>query len=128
MTPEGKVKKLVDSLLKNHLSYKHKPVMNGMGERALDYHVCHVGLYAGIETKDEGKNPTPQQTIIMRKVVAAGGSLFLIRGERCPDLIELHLWLKKPTVGFVSTAAAQWLKEKESELLHDRSGDSQHEE
>lgn len=128
MTPEGKVKKLVDSLLKNHGAYKHKPVQNGMGEPALDYHVGHQGYYASVETKAEGENPMPRQTITMKKVVASGGSLFLIRGERCPDLIELHLWLKKPAAGFVSTAATQWLKEKANEPCDDRSGDAQHEE
>ncbi len=109
MTPEGKVKSAVDDALRKAGAYKHKPVMNGMGEPALDYHVCHRGIYASIETKDKGKHPTPRQTRTMRNVIASGGSVFLIDSAESNDMAQLRGWLVYPIPGFVSLAALEWL-------------------
>jgi hypothetical protein len=96
MTPEGVVKKAVDISLKAAGAYWHKPVMNGMGAPALDYHVCHRGYYAGIETKAKGKLPTPRQIRTMREIIKAGGSIFLIDEVGGPDHQELIKWLINP--------------------------------
>ena len=101
----------MDESLAAAKAYKHKPVGNGMGERALDYHVGHQGFYAAIETKDEGKHPTTLQTRTMRRVVDAGNSLFLIDKVNGFDHAELINWLKYPCAGYVSCAATKWLEE-----------------
>lgn len=122
MTPEGKVKAGVDKALDAHAAYKHKPVQNGMGEPALDYHGCHRGLYLGIETKAVGGKPTPRQQRTMRKIVAAGGSLFLIDHGSSTDYAQLVGWLLNPVPGFISASARTYIHESRD----DRPGDSEH--
>ncbi len=129
MTPEGKVKHEVDLQLALYLAYRHKPVQNGMGEPALDYHGCHKGLYLGIETKRRGEGPTKRQVRTMRKIKAAGGSVFLIMGLEGADMAQLIGWLINPVPGFISTAAACYLsaKEEPDESRNDRHGDPESE-
>ncbi len=113
MTPEGKVKLAVDKVLVSAKAYKHKPVMNGMGAPALDYHVCHRGVYAGIETKARDKKPTVRQIRTMKDVVAAGGAVFLIDSDDGKDFSQLQGWLLQPIPGFVSNLAHRALNSKE---------------
>jgi hypothetical protein len=115
MTPEGRVKLAVDKVLVGAKAYKHKPVMNGMGAPALDYHVCHRGIYAAIETKAGDKWPTPRQTRTMRDVVAAGGAVFLIRANDGSDFAQLMGWLMNPVPGFISETARSWLAKKDDD-------------
>lgn len=113
MTPEGKVKAAVDKVLTHAGAYKHKPVGNGMGAPALDYHVCHHGMYAAIETKAGDKWPTVRQTRTMREVIKAGGSVFLIRFCDGADYAQLMGWLLNPVPGYVSETARSWLAKEE---------------
>jgi hypothetical protein len=113
VTPEGRVKLAVDKALVSAKAYKHKPVMNGMGAPALDYHVCHRGIYAAIETKSPAGDPTVRQTRTMRDVIAAGGSLFLIRTETSTDFGQLVGWLMNPVPGFISQSAREWIARKD---------------
>lgn len=123
MTPEGKVKAAVDDKLRRLKAYYHKPVMNGMGAPALDYHVGQHGYYAGIETKEKGKHPTPRQTKTMRDLIAAGNSVFLIDQISGGDMEELVKWLTFPRPGFISTSAIDWLKRNAIESRDDRHRD-----
>lgn len=111
MTPEGRVKAAVDKVLAHWKAYKHKPVGNGMGAPALDYHVGHRGYYAAIETKDLGKHPTPRQTRTMHDVRDAGNSLFLIDAANGLDIAELINWLQHPVAGYTSCSAQKWLND-----------------
>jgi len=117
MTPEGKVKKAIDELLKLYKVYKHKPVTNGLGESALDYHVCHRGLYAGIEAKKPGGDPTKRQIITMKNIARAGGAVFLIdeAGTISRDFYQLVGWLIAPTAGFLSLSAKRHITGDTSE-------------
>lgn len=90
MTPEGKVKQDVKALLKKHGAYWHMPVQNGMGDPALDFHVCHRGRYLGIETKRPGGVLTPRQEQTRRRIEAAGGTVLVIDGT---NLEALEFWL-----------------------------------
>lgn len=92
MTPEGRVKAQVDALLKQHEAYYLKPVQNGMGAPALDYHGSHQGVAFVIETKAPGKAPTARQLNTLRRIAASGAACFLIDG----DLTELSNWLTFP--------------------------------
>ncbi len=95
MTPEGRVKALIDRVLKEqHDTYYHKPVQNGMGAPTLDYVGCSAGRYFVVEAKAPGKLPTARQNDTMAKVVAAGGVAFVVDGEE--SLYELRLWLADP--------------------------------
>lgn len=102
VTPEGKVKAAIDKLLKQHHAYYLKPVQNGMGAAAVDYHGVHQGFGFVIEAKAPGKEPTPRQINTLRAHAAAGGACFFVSG----DLTELSNWLTFPFPGYQS----QWLK------------------
>lgn len=101
------------------------PVQNGMGEPALDFHVCHAGFYAAIETKAPGKKPTPRQMQTIRKVVASGGSVFVIDSEQGPDMAALIMWLAFPTAGVRSYSVIDLLEDND-ESRNDRLGDREH--
>jgi hypothetical protein len=119
MTPEGKVKAQVDAALRHFGAYKHKPVQNGMGEPALDYHGCFKGFYVGIETKAKGGKPTPRQQRTMREIAAAGGSLFLIDRTDGDDIAQLIGWLMNPIPGFTSATARTYLNESRDDRHRD---------
>lgn len=93
MTPEGKVKDAVKTMLKNHGAYYHMPVMNGMGAPTLDFIGCHVGLFFAIETKAPGKLPTPRQHMTITTMEKAGAKVFVIDGAK--GLEELGNWLRE---------------------------------
>lgn len=92
-TPEGKVKAHVKTILKMLKAYWHMPVQNGMGQPALDFHVClpivvtqemvgtRIGVYVGIETKAPGKHLTPRQEQTARAIRDSGGKVFLIDSD-----------------------------------------------
>ena len=86
MTPEGRVKAMVDRELSRFLKlYKFKPVQNGMGAPGLDYYCCINGQFVAIETKVPGKNLTPRQETTKRAIEAAGGLVFVIRTKDDAD-------------------------------------------
>lgn len=116
-TPEGQTKRKIDRALAEKKAYWHKPVQNGLGAPALDYHVCHFGFYAAIEAKAPGKKPTPRQLNTMSAVIKAGGSVFLIDRHDGADMAELIWWLASPKMNFVSTNAELLLK---IDLLQDQ--------
>jgi hypothetical protein len=96
MTPEGKVKEQIKKLLKKYGAYWHMPVQNGMGSPALDFHVCHRGLYLGIEAKAPGKTMTDRQVLTAKEISDAGGIVFTCDGT---NLVNLELWLMEAGSG-----------------------------
>lgn len=102
------------------------PVQNGMGEPALDFHVCHEGLYASIETKAPGKHPTPRQINTIKKVRFAKGSVFLIDSDLSLDYSALRGWLKQPFADFASPSVLIELEHAANESRNDRLGNPQH--
>lgn len=132
MTPEGKVKDAVKKLLREHGAYWHMPVQNGMGSPALDFHVCHNGRYAGIETKAKGKHATERQLRTMREMRRAGGSVFLIDDPVGQDMAALISWLTMQShMRVVSPSVysdAEYKLENYDESRDDRSGDDEHKE
>jgi hypothetical protein len=91
MTPEGKIKAKVDAVLKRHGVYYLKPVQMGMGKPGLDYHCIHHGHGFAIETKAEGKYPTPRQNRTIKDIQDAGGSAWVISND--PGVAGLDTWL-----------------------------------
>ena len=91
MTPEGRIKAKVDALLKKYSVYYLKPVQNGMGAPALDYHCILNGCGFCIETKAPGKTLTPRQMETTRRIVRAGGVVWEISADEHID--QLEAWL-----------------------------------
>jgi hypothetical protein len=83
MTPEGKVKAKVNKILKAHGEniYSYMPVKSRFGAKTIDYLICAYGCYIGIETKAPDKNPTALQHEHIRRIVASGGTVFVIDGD-----------------------------------------------
>lgn len=101
------------------------PVQNGMGEPALDFHTCHRGFYAAIETKAPGKKPTPRQMQTIRMVRSSGGSIFVIDNTNGADMAALIMWLSFPRPETLSPTVIQLLGEP-NESRDDRFGDAEH--
>jgi len=96
MTPEGKVKKAVKTVLAmfGEDIDGFWPVPNGIGESHLDYVGCCRGWFFSVETKAPGKKPTPRQVFRIGTVHKAGGKAFVIDGTAKTDTIEdLAEWL-----------------------------------
>jgi hypothetical protein len=111
VTPEGQVKSRIDAVLAEFEAYRHKPVQNGMGKPALDYHVCHRGMYAAIEAKAPGGKMTRRQCETASDVLNAGGSVFLVDAAEGPGMWELYAWLANPQGGALGMYTAQHMAE-----------------
>lgn len=94
MTPEGKIKDKVKSILSKHPHYAFMPVQTGWGARTLDFLVCVKGRFLAIETKAPGKELTLQQVAIATRITANGGVVFKIDGSE-ESYQELTQWLEK---------------------------------
>ena len=103
MTPEGRVKKLVDVVLEkvsNVLEetdqelYIQKPVPTGYGKRnTLDFHLCLAGHFIAIETKAPGEWLTPMQRQTCRTFYRAGATVWIVS---TPEGIDaFRRWIEK---------------------------------
>jgi hypothetical protein len=94
MTPEGKVKQVINSVLACYPeSYVFMSVPFGYGPSTLDYLVCHYGRFVAIEAKKPGGIPTDRQDQILAQIQIAGGRTFVVDG---PDkLAPLSLYLEQ---------------------------------
>jgi hypothetical protein len=91
-TPEGRIKELVDAVLKSSGAWYFKPVSNGMGVHGIpDYVGIHRGRGFTIETKRPGGCLTMLQERQTKLIEAAGGKWFLCDG----DLTEITEWLNE---------------------------------
>lgn len=91
MTPEGKVKKKVKALLKEHGAWSFAPVSGGMGVHGIpDYIACHRGVFLGIECKAPGKSGhvTALQKMQLAAIEKAGGLSMVVADE--PDFYILN--------------------------------------
>ena len=80
MTPEGKVKSRVKSVLTKRGAWWYCPVSNGMGAPSLDFLCAIKGNMFGIETKAPGRKPTPRQRLTMRSMMDKDIPCFVIDG------------------------------------------------
>jgi len=98
MTPEGKVKKKVKEVLREHEAYFFMPVQNGMGMPSLDFIGCHRGFAYAIETKAPKKRLTPRQEGTRRVMEASGMKVFVIDDSTTEAVAELIKWLDSHTI------------------------------
>jgi hypothetical protein len=95
MTPEGKVKRDINKMLKQFEPklWWHMPVQNGMGKPCLDYHCCIWGQYFAIEAKAPGEPLTERQKITKAEIEAAEGVVFEVDGPI--GIEEVRSWLSE---------------------------------
>ena len=95
MTPEGKIKKRLTEMLKQHGVWYFFPAANGMGKAGIPDVVCIVeGYFVGIECKaDETKKPTTLQLMCGREIREAGGYWFLVYDDY--SIAEVQKWIQK---------------------------------
>lgn len=92
MTPEGKVKAAVKSVLERYTGLYHfMPVPYGIGESSLDFIICFRGVFIAVETKVPGKSMTARQNIQAGRIAAAGGAVFEIASQT--DVDRFAAWL-----------------------------------
>jgi hypothetical protein len=83
MTPEGRVKKMVNKALDalGEDCYRFMPVQSGFGRVGLDYFNCIKGRFVAIETKAPGKTLTPLQETTKTEIERAGGIVLVVWDE-----------------------------------------------
>lgn len=106
MTPEGKIKSEVKTLLHSYgimpakdaalftpacRGWYFMPVSNGMGVTGIPDFIGHFrGSFFAVETKTKGKKPTALQQHQLNAISISGAKSFVIDG----DLEELKSWLE----------------------------------
>jgi len=106
MTPEGKVKNLVEKFLKTNgliklgsavaagtTGFYWMPVPYGYGVSYLDFIGHYKGRLFGIETKVPSKNPTPRQQQMIDATEKTGAKAFVVRCSE--DLQALRAWFRE---------------------------------
>lgn len=96
MTPEGKTKQIIKSLLDQYQDnlYYFMPVQNGYGAATLDFLGCFHGFAFAIEAKTLGKKPTPRQLGTIEDMTKAGMAVFVIDSGTSDEMDRLERWLK----------------------------------
>ena len=94
MTPEGKIKKKLDTMLKSKRSVWYFPPQAGPFGRSgvPDRIACAAGKLIGIEVKaDRTKKPTALQQQCMDKIEGAGGKCFLVYDQETINKVEEYI-------------------------------------
>jgi hypothetical protein len=94
VTPEGKIKKLVKSMLQEFHApvqvdgfsvselYEWWPVPGGFGSSSLDCIIGYRGCMIAVETKAPGEKPTPRQNFTIAQIKGAGCISFVVDSEQ----------------------------------------------
>jgi hypothetical protein len=111
MTPEGRVKKLVNEYLSTLRApfsgvdiYVEMPVPSGYGKSGLDYTICLWGHFVAIETKAPDEWLTPRQRTRALEILGAGGTVFVINGP--VGLQAFSDWVTRCRKSFAATAGS----------------------
>lgn len=93
MTPEGKIKKKLTTMLKKHKVWYFPPQAGAFGSAGIpDIIACYHGQFIGIECKaDAKKKPTALQQQCMDKIEAAGGACFVVYDVETIATVEAYL-------------------------------------
>ena len=86
-TPEGKIKRKLDKMLKEEGIWYYNPQAGPFGRAGIPDKIAIIsGRFIGIECKaDKTKKPTALQIKAMKEIEMAGGKCFLVYDE---DTIE----------------------------------------
>ena len=89
MTPEGKVKARVKSILTSLGAWYAMPLGTAFGKRGVpDFLVCHRGKFFSIETKAGKGKTTALQEYVMARIREAGGVTLIINEHNVESLPE----------------------------------------
>jgi hypothetical protein len=90
LTPEGKVKRSVTTLLKEHGVWYFFPANNGFGKAGIpDIIAIMKGTFVGIEVKaDATKKPTALQIKCGEEIQRAGGLWLVVCDKSSLELLE----------------------------------------
>jgi hypothetical protein len=93
LTPEGKVKRRLDTMLKRRKIWYFSPQSGPFGRAGIPDRLAVVkGRLVGIEVKaDNNKKPTPLQVKCMADIEKAGGKCFLVYDDRTISEVEHYI-------------------------------------
>jgi hypothetical protein len=93
MTPEGRIKKLLDTMLKTRKLWYFSPQGGAFGRSGVpDKIVCVRGHFVGVEVKaNRHKLPTALQAQCMAKIEAAGGKCFVVYDVETVAMVEEYI-------------------------------------
>ena len=94
-TPEGKIKKKLDMMLKKEGVWFFSPQAGPFGRAGIPDRVAIVGgMFVGIECKaDASKKPTALQIKCMEDIEMAGGKCFVVYDTETTE--EVRLFIKE---------------------------------
>ena len=81
MTPEGKIKSMINKVLAKHGVWVFMPVPSGFQATSIDYFCCYKGRFITIEAKAPGKKPTSRQEYVLGLIREHGGHTFVVDGD-----------------------------------------------
>jgi hypothetical protein len=112
MTPEGKVKAAIKTVLDKYRAYiyVYMPVPGGYGSSTLDYLGFCCGLGFAIEAKRPKGKPTSRQEGTIEDIRTSGARVFIVNDQTSLEVLDL--WL-----GAVITAVTKPKQEPKQERL-----------
>lgn len=97
-TPEAKIKKKLDTMLKSKRVWFFPPQAGPFGSAGIpDRIVCVAGHFLGVEAKaDATKKPTALQEKTMQDIENAGGKCFVVYDDATINEVEKYIdgWLE----------------------------------
>jgi len=93
LTPEGKIKQRLDSMLKKRKVWYFSPQSGPFGKAGIPDRLAVVeGRLIGIEVKsDKTRKPTPLQAKCMADIEKAGGKCFLVYDDETISMVEAYI-------------------------------------
>lgn len=98
-TPEGKVKRKLDKMLKEEGIWYYNPQAGPFGRAGIPDKVAIInGRFIGMECKaDKTKKPTALQVKAMKEIEMAGGKCFLVYDEATIDEVRQYIHEQRDT-------------------------------
>ena len=93
-TPEGKIKRKLDKMLKSENIWFYSPQAGPFGRAGIPDRVAIAGdgKFIGIECKaDRTKKPTALQLSCMKQIEAAGGKCFVVYDDETIERVREYI-------------------------------------
>ncbi|MEK9694279.1 MAG: hypothetical protein VW270_00865 [Candidatus Poseidoniales archaeon] len=92
-TPEGKIKRKLDKMLKSENIWYYSPQAGPFGRAGIPDRVAIIGgKFIGIECKaDRTKKPTALQLSCMKQIEAAGGKCFVVFDDETIEEVRTYI-------------------------------------
>ncbi len=92
-TPEGKIKRKLDKMLKSENIWYYSPQAGPFGRAGIPDRVAIVnGRFVGIECKaDRTKKPTALQLSCMKQIEDAGGKCFVVFDDETIEEVRTYI-------------------------------------